>query len=73
MSLEYLGYLRATTNTLWPSLFSQKPAWNKPNKVKPALLSLLFGLDSVGVNATSVALVEPFRQSSKMQTCVCLH
>jgi hypothetical protein len=49
--------------TPWPSLFAQKPSWNKPNQVKPALLSLLFGLDTVGVNATLVALVDPFRQS----------
>jgi hypothetical protein len=46
--------------TLWPSLFAQKPLWNKPNQVKPTLLSLLFGLDSVGVNATLVAPVDPF-------------
>jgi hypothetical protein len=52
--------------TLWPSLFAQKPLRNKPNQVKPALLSLLFGLDSVGVNATLVAPGDPFRQSSNL-------
>ncbi len=57
----------------WPSLFTQKPLWNKPNQVKPTLLSLLFGLDSVGVNATLVAPVDTFWQSSKMQTFICLH
>jgi hypothetical protein len=59
--------------TPWPSLFAQKPSWNKPNQVKPTLLSLLFGLDSVGVDNTLVAPVDPFWQSSKMQTFICLH
>jgi hypothetical protein len=57
----------------WPSLFAQKPSWNKPNQVKPTLLSLLFGLDSVGINATLVAPVDPFPHSLKMQTFICLN
>ncbi len=59
--------------TPWPSRFSQKHQWNKPNQVKPTLLSLLFGLDSVGVHATSVVPLTPFGSHRQTLFSLCLH
>jgi hypothetical protein len=45
--------------TPWTSFFCPEAFVNKPNQVKPTLLSLLFGLDSVGVLAMSVVPFDP--------------